>query len=207
MKTIGVTLFAAALLACAAPALATVGGPTLLDVLGWDPDARRIYVHFVDTSGGDFFGDVVSFAPDSGAAGVSEPWVRHGEGTAGEPALQARLADLRRRLNPMAIEPAAVIPWESSVVARDSLDDGYAGQVVRYRVRARWEREPEFEFVTWGSPGVLLKAVYRIPGRAERLFVFAFVGNRMETGYETQVPVIVGPGEKGLRAVGGVGVR
>ena len=25
------------------------------------------------------------------------------------------------------------------------------------RMRARWEREPEFEFTTWGSPEVLLK--------------------------------------------------
>ena len=61
----------AAALAGAAPAAATVGGPTLLDVLGWDPATERVYVHFVDTSGGDFFGDVVSFAPDSGAVGVS----------------------------------------------------------------------------------------------------------------------------------------
>ena len=192
----------AASLAGAAPAPATVGGPTLLDVLGWDPATERVYVHFVDTSGGDFFGDVVSFAPDSGAVGVSEPWVRHGEGTAEDPALGARLADLKRRLEPMRLEPAAVIPWASSVVARDSLDGGYAGQAVRYRVRARWEREPEFEFTTWGSPEVLLKAVYAIPGHAARLFVFAYVGDRREGGYETQVPVIVAPGETGLRPVG-----
>ena len=78
-----------------------------------------------------------------------------------------------------------------------------AGRTIRYRVRARWEREPEFEFTTWGSTEVLLKAVYRIPGRGERLFVFAFTGDRSEGGYETQVPVIVRPGETGLRQVGG----
>jgi hypothetical protein len=195
------------LLAGAAPARATVGGPTLLDVLGWDPLAKRVYVHFVDTSGGGFFGDVVSFAPDSGAVGVPEPWVRHGEESYADPVLLGKLADLRRRLAPMAVEPAAVMPWVSRVVARDSLDDGYPGQVVRYRVRARWEREPEFEFTTWGSPEVLLKAVYVIPGHAARLFVFAFTGDRMESGYETQAPVIVAPGETGLRAVGWQGAR
>jgi hypothetical protein len=90
-------------------------------------------------------------------------------------------------------------------MARDSLHDAYPGQVVRYRVRARWEREPEFEFTTWGSPEVLLRAVYRLPGRGERLFVFAFTGDRSEGGYETQEPVIVGPAETGLRRVGRAG--
>lgn len=196
-----------ALLACAAPALATVGGPTLLDVLGWDARAQRVYVHFIPTDAGDSFGDVVSYAPEPGAPAVREPWVRQGEGTGEDPGLQAKLAGLRRRLKPLVAEPAAVMPWTSSVVARDSLGDGYPGQEVRYRVRARWEREPEFEFVGWGSPVVLLRAIYGIPGRSERLFVFAFVGDRSEGGYETQEPVIVGPGETGLRPVGGVRAR
>lgn len=203
MGLLAVTL---ALLGGAAPATATVGGPTLLDVLGWDPDARRVYVHFIPTDGGDSFGEVVSFAPDTGALAVREPWGRRGEGTAQDPALRERLAALRRRLNPLVAEPATVIPFQSSVVARDSVRDDYLlGQVVRYRVRARWEMEPEFEFTTWGSPEVLLKAVYRIPGRAERLFVFAFTGDRFESGYETQEPVIVAPGQKGLRRVGAAG--
>lgn len=192
-----------ALAACAVPALATVGGPTLVDVLGWDAGRKRVYVHFVLTDAGGSFGDVVSFGLEPGDAGVREPWARRGEGTGEDPVALRKLEALRERLRPLAAEPAAVLPWQSSVVARDSLGDGYCGQEIRYRVRARWEREPEFEFTTWGSTEVLLKAVYLLPGHGERLFVFAFTGDRSEGGYETQLPVIVGSGETGLRQVGG----
>lgn len=204
-RTWSLVLFA--LLAGAAPAAATVGGPTLLDVLGWDPDARRVYVHFIPTDAGTGFGDVVSFAPEAGAKAVSEPWVRQGEGTGEDPALQERLVALRRRLNPMTVEPAATLPWQASVAAPDTVRDFVPGLDLRYRVRARWERGPEFEFVTWGSSVVVLKAIYAIPGRPERLFVFAFVGDRSESGYETQEAVVVGPDEKGLRQLGAAGGR
>ena len=193
---------ALALVAGAAPALATVGGPTLVDVLGWDAGPKRVYVHFILTDAGDSFGDVVSYGLEPGDAGVSEPWVRRGEGTGEDPVALRKLEALRRRLKPLAAAAAAVLPWESSVVARDSVGDGYCGQEIRYRIRARWEREPEFEFTTWGSTDVLLKAVYVLPGRGERLFIFAFTGDRSEGGYETQLPVIVRPGETGLRQVG-----
>jgi hypothetical protein len=196
-----------ALLAGAAPAPATVGGPTLVDVLGWDAGQRRVYVRFIPTDAGGSFGDVVSFGLEAGDAGAREPWVRRGQDTDQDPALLRRLEALRRRLKPLPVEPAATMPWESRVVARDSVGDGYCGQEIRYRVRARWEREPEFEFTTWGGTEVLLKAVYRIPGRAERLYVFAFTGDRSEGGYETQAPVIVRPGETERRQVGGAGAH
>jgi hypothetical protein len=196
-----------ALLACAVPALATVGGPLLLDVLGWDPSTKRVYVHFIPTDGGALFGDVISYGLESASGPEREAWVRDGENMADDRVMTRRLDDLRRRLRPLTLQPAAVLPWESNVVARDSLDDGFPGQPVRYRVRARWERDPQFEFVGWGSPVVLLRAIYGIPGRSERLFVFAFVGDREEGGYEMQLPMIVRSGETGLRQVGPAGGR
>ena len=202
MKMGRVLFLVAALLACAAPATATVGGPLLLDVLGWEPSTKRVYVHFIPTDAGGLFGDVVSYGLEPASGPERETWVSDGEDMADDPVMTRRLDGLRRRLRPLALQPAAVLPWESSVVARDSLDDAYPGQPVRYRVRARWERDPEFEFVGWGSPVVLLRAVYAIPGRSERLFVFAFVGDREEGGYETQLPVLVRLGEAGLRRIG-----
>lgn len=186
-----------------APARATVGGPTLLDVLGWDPGTRRVYVHFLPMDGADLFGDVVSYPLEGAGPGgeVRESWVRQAEGTSDDPQLRAKLKSLRKRLKPLVAEPAAALPWKSSIAGCDSMPDRGSGVALRYRVCARWESEPEFEFTTWESPLVALKAVYGFPGRGERLFVFAFTGTPFEGGYETQVPVLVKPGEKDVRKV------
>src|SRR6185503_16878207 len=45
----------------AAEARTTVGGPTVCDVLGWDPAARRVYVHEITRDAGGGFGKVISF--------------------------------------------------------------------------------------------------------------------------------------------------
>jgi hypothetical protein len=192
-----------ALLLGAVPARATVGGPTICDVLGWDAAARRVYVHLQPSDGGGSFGVVGYFAfggeglPDLQAA----DWSRTGENTIDDPDLVRRLARLRARLVPLARVTASALPWMQRATA-DTMH-WTMGDTPRFRVLASFERESDFEVTTYYTPFVARAAVLAIPGRAERLEIFSFTGDPEEGGYETQVPVIVAPAATGTRRVPG----
>lgn len=188
-----------AVMMCAPGARATVGGPTTCDVLGWDAAARRVYVHMQPGNAGSMFGTVGYFAVGGAAADtlVPAPWSRDGEGTMEDPDLQRRLAALRARLQPLVRRTAIALPWKHSIVRRDSL--GSVWSAPRFRVRLSYEGEDDFEVTTFHLPWVSRIAVLQIPGRTETLQVFSFVGHPEEGGYETQVPVLVGPGGPGMR--------
>jgi len=185
-------------------ARATVGGPTVCDVLGWDAAAKRLYVHVQPENGGDMFGTVGYFALGSSTPSklVSTKWGGDHEGSSGDPALLRRLEALRTRLKPLRRVTAHALPWTRRVLQADSLGT-YLGDVPRFQVRASFERQDDFEFTTYVTPFVALIAVLRIPGRPERLLLFAFTGDPAEGGYETQVPALVVPGETGTRRLGG----
>jgi hypothetical protein len=185
-------------------ALATVGGPTVCEVLGWDAGAKRIYVHEIPQHGGDAFGIVRSF--DCAALGDpvlhDEAWSSEGAGagTADDPELLRRLEALRSRLQPLKAETVALLPWQSEVIARDTLVVAGDPQP-RERVRARLAYGLEVEVDTFGGIGVALAGAWPIPGRKERLVVLAFRGDPFEGGYEVQVPMIVHERESGVRRV------
>jgi hypothetical protein len=183
-----------ALPGCAAPVLATVGGPTVVRVLGLDPATQYVYVRSVTEDGGDGFGSVFYFALDSSDPEKAVPTdlVGRGEGSVDDTTLVRGLAALRRALIPLPGSiPELSLPW-TSTVATDTLDDQAQGRVARHRVRARWEVTPgEFAFTTFARPGVVLRSVHPVPGRSEQLLVFAFVGTPFEGGYETQVAMLV----------------
>jgi hypothetical protein len=189
-----VVFLAVVLFAVASPALATVGGPTVVKVLGLDPATQYVYVHSVTEDGGDGFGRVFYFALDSSHPEQAVPTglVGRGEGSVDDTTLVRGLAALRRTLLPLSGSiPGLSLPW-TSTVATDTLDDPMQGRVARHRVRARWEVTPgEFAFTTFVRPGVVLRSVHAIPGRSEQLLVFAFVGTPFEGGYETQAAMLV----------------
>jgi hypothetical protein len=182
------------LLACAAPVRATVGGPTLLEVLGWDPAARCIYMRSVEESGGAGFGGVSYFALDGRdpEVAVATGLASSSEGSAYDSTLIRGLVSLRRSLGPLpGSVPECSLPY-TRTVETDTLHHLVHGAVARHRVRARWEATPgEFEFTTYHRPEVVLRSVHAVPGRAEQLLVFAFTGDPSEGGYETQVAVLV----------------
>ncbi len=183
-----------ALLSCAAPVRATVGGPTLLEVLGWDPATRCVYVRSVTESGGGGFGGVSYFALDGRdpEVAVVTGLASRSEGSAYDSTLVRGLAALRRTLSPLPGRvPECSLPY-TRMDRTDTLRHAVQGDVPRYRVRARWDATPgDFEFTTYYHPEVVLRSVHAVPGRAEQLLVFAFIGDPDEGGYETQVAVLV----------------
>ena len=192
-----------ALLLGAAPARATVGGPTICDVLGWDAAARRVYVHLQPSDGGGSFGVVGYFA--LGGAGLPDlqaaDWSRTGENTIADPDLVRRLARLRARLVPLARVTASALPWMQRATA-DTMH-WTMGDTPRFRVLASFERENDFEVTTLVTPFVARITVLAIPGRTERVMLLSFTGNPEEGGYEVQQPVMVRPGDTGTRSVRG----
>jgi hypothetical protein len=189
------------LLAFAAPVHATVGGPTLLDVLGWSPAERRVYVRVVPMNAAGEFGEVLCFALDAPdpERPLPVPGLRGGENTSQDAGLLARLAALRERLVSLIPEPATALPERVTVVSADTARDCY--DAVRYRMRARWEDGPELDVTCFHRPDVAVKGVYRVPGRRERLLVVSLIGHCEEGGYETQEPVFLANPAAKLRYV------
>lgn len=185
-------------------AFATVGGPTLCEVLGWDAREQRVYVHEIPTDGGDSFGPVRYFAL-AGAEptrALDVGWSRPGEGTLDDPVQVRELVKLRARLAPLRLVPASALPLASTVVATDSVKAWDATRV-RYRVRVTFDLRLEFEVLAFDAPTVVRTAEYVIPGRAERLIVLAFIGQPFEGDYEVQIPLLVRADERGIRKVEG----
>lgn len=181
----------------AGAAQATVGGEWLCDVLGFDQADGRVYIHQLDGGGGDSFGFVAWLAtsgPDAGSLhGVD--WNRWGEGTAEDPELRKRLAELRAGLTPLPALAWPALPFSVSTVARDSVPNDL-GQVLRLKVQANFGLGPLLELTCWANDRVARPAVYELPDGAGWIWIVAFTGVPFETGYETQMPILVRPGER-----------
>ena len=185
-------LIVLASMACAASARPP--WPARLEVLGWDAAARCIYVRSVTESGGEGFGSVSYFALEGRdpETAVATSLASRSEGSAYDTTLVRGLVALRRTLSPLpGSVPECSLPY-TRTVQTDTLYDKFQGPIARHRVRARWGVTPgEFEFTTYDHPDVVLRSVHTVPGRAEQILVFAFIGDPFEGGYETQVAVLV----------------
>jgi len=197
-------LLAVALLATTAPAArATVGGEWLLEPLGWDAGAKRIWMHEIPTNEGEMFGAVLYFdlASADPAKLRNAGWSPTGEGSVEDATLQRRLAKLRARLAPLVPEADAVLPVHVEVVGMDSVLFMNRDWIHRARVRARFVGLDEYEITMFGPEWGISRSVWRVPGRPERLLVFSFVGDPAEGGYEVQVPLLARPGFSGTPPV------
>jgi len=180
----------------AGTAWATSGGVWLCDVLGYDEANGRVYIHQLDSGGGDSFGFVAwmeTRGPDAGSLhGVD--WDRWGEGTGDDPELHKRLAELRAGLTRLPALTWPSLPFSVTTVARDTVPNDM-GQDLRLRVRANFGG-PLLELTCWVNDRVARPVVYELPGGAGWIWIVAFIGVPYEMGYETQMPVLVRPGER-----------
>lgn len=191
MKRFTFLLLAACTFCAPTAGRATVGGESLCEVLGYEPESGRVYVHQLDGSGGYSFGCVAwlgTRGPESGLLrGVD--WDRFGENTADDPVLLRRLADLRAGLVPLKEVTWPTLPLSSAVVAQDSIPNLH-GQSRRYKVAAGFGVAPDVLVTCWIRPTVARPAVYELPDGESWVWIIAFIGDSFEMGYETQVPVL-----------------
>ncbi len=185
---------------------ATVGGPQPMELLGWDAAAKRVYVHQHAWDAGGGFGTIEYFdLASTDAMQLREvEWSRGGgEGSAQDSVRLRKLAALRARLRPLPSEPATVLPFRCETVREDSLA-WWSGPVPRHRLRATWDDRLFVELDEFRGGAVVRTGTWRVPGRSERVWVLAWIGDPDEGGYEIQRVMLVRDGESGTREFPGV---
>lgn len=186
-------------LAAAGPAHATVGGPTLCEVLGLDEAARRVWFTLTsrDETGEPprlFYFDLGGATP---ARPVGVPRPRTADLVAANRVRAEELAALRARLRPLAEAP----PWTSFLPTRAPAPfDSVRFEGGR---RARWVVEvfadengggtrPRMLTLDPSPHAVRELRRWRLPGEARWLAVWSAELDPWEGGYEIQLPVILG---------------
>lgn len=179
------------------------GGPSLLEVLGWEPKTHRIWMHEKPTQSGDLFGAVLFFDLDAADPDSLHDagWLPNGAGSAGDTGLAERLKQLRRRLRPLKQETTSQLPTDIDVLTVDSLRCTPHLRRPRTLVRTRFDGYFGFEVQTYAPERGVSRSVWRIPGREERLTVLSYFGDRDEMGYEVQVPVLQRSDDPDMRQV------
>lgn len=181
-------------------AFATVGGPTLCEVLGYEARTQRVYFTLTswDESGAPervLYFDLASGTP---ARPLPLPEPKYAPGTDVNRARAAELAALRRKLAPLAEDPQ----WTSFVPIRggwqpfDSLrcEDGMRP---RYVATVSSGRDPDQHPVRMtsldNSPHALRQLrSYRLPQDRRSLVIWSAELDPWEGGYEIQLPVMLG---------------
>ena len=184
----------AALLTGAGIARSYTGGPQVVEVLGWDAGARRVYFHSIPQDESNSFGAVSYFEVkgDREEKPKQLPWST-GDADANDPDRNRRLQSLRRGLTTMTPRPGSSLGWGVDIVSADSIAlPSSRGRIPRYRLRLKTHDGPRFECIAYHRPEMCVKDVYAIPGSQKWLYVVAFRGNRFDEA-ETQVPVLSAP--------------
>lgn len=174
------------------PVLGSLGGPDLVEVLGWDPADRKVYVaqHYRGESG--YPPAIASFDLKSASPGrrVVLSW---SVGTDGKE-YDRRARQLRSRLQPLPATPAASMFTRTQVVGLDTVE--VAGiRWPRYRIllqRLDNDWPGTLEVRTYRDPSVRVLSLRPIPGEKLQLGIVSFLGIPYEGGYETQTPVLLG---------------
>lgn len=180
-------------------ALATVGGPTLCDVLGYDARAQRVYFTLTswDESGGPerlLYFDLASATP---ARPVAMPAPPAGAGADPARARARELAALRARLKPLPEERAvsSFVPLGAWTVLDSVRFEG--GR------RPRWVAEvwsgadgdrhrPRMTSLDASPHAVRELRRWRLPLERRWLVIWSAELDPWEGGYEMQFPVLLG---------------
>jgi len=172
---------------------ATHGGTDLCEVLGWDTRDQKVYVLRYNGSEGGPFWTLACFDLRTERP-CRQIIVSTFEDEERESVVKQSLAPLRKRLKPLSLlmEPTML---RSRVVHADSLVREYYGTIPRFRVELTGLQTATsittLRLTTYVTPAAFMPRLYAIPGRKELFAIVAFTGVWWETGYETQVPVLL----------------
>jgi hypothetical protein len=178
-------------------AVGYTGGPAVVDVLGWDPVAKRIYFYGCSPGETGAFGDVSYFdlASRDPERLKRVSW-NQPEATSNDRDQTRLFKALRNRLKPLipimhpALAKALTVTKIDSVVTP-------LGNRARYHLEVTYEIGLNFEVEAY-SKDFAVRDMFRVPGRREWLYVVTFRGNPYDGLLaETQVPVLVVGSQEG----------
>ena len=180
---------------------AYTGGPMLVDVLGWDRRAHRVYFHSIPANESYSFGAVYFFElGGKNSQRRSQLAWSIGDANADDADRTRRLQTLRRSLMPLVPTPESSLGWGVEVLSTDTIPSPSSAPLRRFKLRLA-SSGLHFEFTGYHRPDACIKDVYSIPDRTERLYVVTFRGNSRDMA-ETQVPVLVArPSDRVLQVV------
>lgn len=173
------------------PAYSSVGGPALVEPLGWNPETGEVFfreIH-VGESG---------YAPYILRLQLSETThqferVQWSIEVPEDSTYQMNLQFIERRLSPLNQRLTTTIPSIYRVTEMDTIESGGI-RWPSYRVRVRWFNGAcvgSVEAMAYRDPSLRMVRLYSILGRDDLIGVFSYIGIPFETGYEVQVPVLL----------------
>jgi hypothetical protein len=190
----------------AAPALASHGGPEIVEVLGFDPVDRKIFFTTLYQDETDLWPDVHYFDLKS-----ARPWIpvrvdmrkgldspTSGAGDWQDPEyteLSNRLMRLRQRLRPIPHAKTLDLTMRTEVLSADSVMMQWS-KVPRLHRSVELRDSTHFarvEVTTYCDQRLGIESVLRMPGQAWTLIVMVSRGIPVETCYELESPILLLP--------------
>jgi hypothetical protein len=183
-------MLAACLLSQAASASATVGGPQVATILGWNPSEERIYyiVHFVDESGRlprIYFLDLKSSQP--GEATPPSLWPEKADRRTDYRSVDSKIETLRKRL----VQLSAPVP-DTLVVSITTRALQKEWRDAQGDIRSRYELEilisteslkGSARVTSYCNREILIKEWYKIPEMPFAVVNVSYTGLPDETCY------------------------
>lgn len=181
-------------------ARASVGGPSAVEVLGWDPVERKLFVveHFDDSESED--NPVLSYyLLDGDDPALAVPDRAFEEATSGDPGpdrTQDRIEALRARLVPLEpLEPVG-LELRERLLALDACagipDPGFLPPCREVLVQLHWRGQVrELQLTTWGMSDVV--GAWEVPDTGHRLVLYSHLGHTWEAGYQQEIAVLFEP--------------
>lgn len=181
-------------------AQASVGGPSSVELLGWDPVARKVFVavHYEDDSLQDRpqLGYYLLDAEDP------ERWIPDMDfqeatlGQGGPDPLHDRIDALRDRLEPMVpVDPIGLELRERLLAVEGCLGLAESAVLAPCRdvlVQLHWQGQiRELRLTTWGQSDVV--GAWEVPETGHRVVLYTHLGHTWEIGYQQELAVLFEP--------------
>ena len=143
------SLICALTLALPAGVRAYTGGPALVEVLGWEPNEKRVYIDELPIGESGAFGVVSYMQVDSTSVDKTRVAWSRVDALENDAEQVRELKNLRKRLEPLDLVPTSTLPNEKPVITQlDSLDTAY-GKRAAFRLNAfYWSFGVAFECIS-----------------------------------------------------------
>ena len=179
---------------------ATVGGPSSLELLGWDAVERKIFVaiHFDDPDAWDHpaLGYWQLDAADPGELVLDHAFDEAGLAEGGPDRTLDRIDALRQRLDPLSAVDLVGLELRERQLSIDRChgltDPALHAPCREVLVQLHWQGQvQELHLTTWGMSDLV--GAWEVPETGHRVVLYSHLGHTWEIGYQQEVAVLFEP--------------